>query len=144
MPDEEPLYMGVPDPLDLRKDILNSSRMLLSSLKRYEGYTETTKEKERYVAELAKKIKELNILTKRMKQMMPKAKLKPGMIKLPPKPIAPKTRETTPTGNWQKPMQKPQEKQKEAPLPSIIREKSRLAQLEDELAQVEQKLKNLE
>ena len=144
MPDEQLLYMGVPDPLDLRKDLLNSSKILLGSLKKYENYNEMKKEKAKYVAELAKTFKELNILNRRIKQLLPKAKLKPGMIRQPTRPIAPKISPAAIMAAAEERHVKKPEAKAAAPAPKIIREKSKLAHLEDELAQVEQKLKKLE
>lgn len=138
MPDEQPLFVGVPDPIDLRKDLLNSSKVLLSSLKKYEDYNERKKEKAKYVADLVKLVKEINLLNRRVKQLLPKAKLKPGMIKQPARAIPPKVSHIAVMEAAEK---KPEGK-KEAPA-RVIKEKSKLAHLEDELAQVEQKLAKL-
>jgi len=144
MPDEQPLYIGVPDPLDLRKDILNSSKVLISTLKRYEDYNEMRKSKRGYYGDLAKVVKEINLLNKRFKQLMPKAKLKPGMIRQPPRPIAPTVSNIAVRAGADKvPVNEKANAPKELPAPRMIKEKSRLAQLEDELAQVESKLNTL-
>ncbi len=116
MPGEEPLYVGIADPVDLRKDLLNASRILISSLKEYEKFNAIKEEKSQYLSEFTKTVREINILNRRIKQLMPKTRIKPGMIK--------------------KPMR---------PAPSrIIDEKTKLAHLEDELVEVEEKLAKLE
>jgi hypothetical protein len=117
MADEEPLYVGLVDPVDLRKDILNSSRIIISSLRKYEAFQQLRTEKEKKIIELRKSLREINILVKRIKQMMPKSALK------------------------QMPMQSPAPS---TPSEEIIGEKTRLAELEDELAKVEEKLKVME
>lgn len=115
MAEEEPLYVGITEPVDIRKDLLNSSRTILSSLKRYEDIVSIKKEKEKIIREIKKNLKEIAVLDKKLKQHMPKP--------FPAAASAPKP---------------------EAPQSTMIGEKTRLAELEDELARVEEKLMGME
>jgi len=129
MPDEELLYVGVYNPVNLRKDVLNSSRLVLSSLQKYEKFVGIKEKKAALIVQLARIVKDINALNKRLIQFMPKTKIKPGMIK--------KHEEAAPkvvkhVGRVPPAMTK------------SIQEKTRLTELEDELASVEEKLGGLE
>lgn len=114
MADEEPLYVGVPDPFDLRKGILTSSKDIINSLKRYENFIAIKKEKMKHTVEIVKIMKEISSLTRKLKLTMPKstARLKPVSEAVVSE--------------------------------RIIEEKTELARLEDELAGVEEKLRTIE
>ena len=129
MSDEEPLYVGVYNPVNLRKDVLTSSRLILSSLQKYEKFVGIKEKKAELIVQLARTVKEINSLNKRLMQFMPKTKIKSVTIK--------KSEEVVPkvvkhVGKIPPAMNK------------SIEEKTRLAELEDELASVEEKLGGLE
>jgi hypothetical protein len=129
MKDEEPLYVGVVDPVGLRKDLLNSVRDIIHALKEYEMFTEVREERELLISDLKGVVREINILNARLKQLMPKTRVK-GVAK--PAEIAP----------VHMPSQEPE--MMRIAKPRIIEEKTRLAELEDELAEVESKLQRME
>jgi len=83
MAEEEPLYVGIFDPVDLRRDLLNSSKVIITSLRKYEQFVAVRDEKTRYMAALAKTFREISALNRRLMQLMPKTKIKPGMIRKP-------------------------------------------------------------
>lgn len=114
MANNEPLYVGVPDPFSLRKGLLNSSKDILNSLKRYEKFELIRKEKNNHTFEIVKIMKEINSLVKKLKETMPRttARLKEA--------------EKVPVEN------------------KIITEKTKLAALESELVKVEEKLRSME
>ncbi|MBN2111612.1 hypothetical protein JW707_00780 [Candidatus Woesearchaeota archaeon] len=114
MKDEEPLFVGVPDPFDLRKGILTSSKDILNSLRRYENFIAIKKEKMKHTVEIVKIMKEISSLTKKLKLEMPKTS---AMLKAKPRIEFPE---------------------------KIIEEKTKLAELESELANVEEKLNRME
>ena len=116
---EDPLYVGVADPVGLRKDLLNSSKLIIGSLKKYEIFHVLREEKGKYVSDLKKSLREINMLTRRLKQMLPKTSIQPQ----------PKL---------------PEFEEEEAIQPRIIKEKTRLAELEDELAKIDERLKVME
>jgi predicted nucleic acid-binding Zn-ribbon protein len=106
---EEPLFAGITEPTELRREILNSSKMAIDSLKRFERISIIREQKAKFAAELTKVVREINTLNKKLIQGLPKTTVKPK------------------------------------PLPTkIIEEKTKLADLEDELARVEEKLRGLE
>ena len=106
---EEPLFAGISEPTELRRELLNSSKMAIDSLRRFERITIIRDQKAKFSAELTKVVREINTLNKKLIQRLPKTNVKP-------KPVSTK----------------------------IIEEKTKLADLEDELARVEQKLQGLE
>lgn len=114
MKEEEPLFVGVPDPFDLRKGILTSSKDIINSLRRYENFMAIKKEKMKNTIEIVKIMKEISSLTRKLKMSMPKttARLK-----------------AKPEVNFSE---------------KIIHEKTKLVELEDELASVEEKLNRME
>lgn len=112
---DEPLYVGVPEPTDLRKELLNSSKDIITSLRKYEKFHGIKQEKVKNIIEIIKILKELDSLNRRLKMAMPKSAVQPR-IKRPEIPVSKK----------------------------IISEKTRLAELEDELANVEEKLGKIE
>jgi hypothetical protein len=114
MKDEEPLFVGVPDPFDLRKGILTSSKDIINSLKRYEKFIAIKKEKMKHTVEIVKIMKEISSLTRKLKLDMPKTHVKPRQM---------------PEANFSD---------------KIIQEKTKLVELEDELASVEEKLSRME
>ena len=114
MTDEEPLFVGVPDPFDLRKGLLTSSKDLLNSLRRYENFMTIKKEKMKYTLEIVKIMKDISSMTRKLKISFPKttARLKvrtEGQVS-----------------------------------ENIIEKKTKLAELESELASVEEKLGRIE
>ena len=106
---EEPLFAGITEPTELRRELLNSSKMVIDSLRRFERISIIRDQKMWFVAELTKIVREINTLNRKLCQSLPKTNVKP-------KPIPTK----------------------------IIEEKTKLADLEDELARVEEKLRGLE
>ena len=115
MSEGEPLFVGIPEPTGLRKDILNSSKDIITSLRKYDDFSSIRQEKAKHIFEVLKLIKEIDSLNRKLKQAMPKTAVQPG-IRRPEIPISSK----------------------------IIREKTRLADLEQELAKVEEKLGKIE
>ena len=130
MPDEEPLYVGVYDPINLRKDVLNSSKTVLSALQKYEKLISIKEEKAGLMVDLARTIRDIQSLNKRLRQMMPKTRVKPMVMK--------KGEEEEPK------VVKKVGIVPESAVERSIHEKTRLAELEDELASVEEKLGGLE
>ena len=106
---EEQLFAGISEPTELRRELLNSTKMVIDSLKKFERISIIRNQKMQFLSELTKVMREINTLNKKLNQGLPKTNVKP-------KPAATK----------------------------IIEEKTKLADLEDELARVEQKLQGLE
>lgn len=106
---DEPLYAGIAQPTELRRELLNSTKMVIDALRRFERINIIKEQKIKFIVELKKIMKEISSLNRKLKQSLPKTTVKP-------RPVSEK----------------------------IIEEKTKLADLEDELVRVEEKLQSLE
>ena len=77
----EELYIGINDPLELRREILESSRSVLRLLQRYERFKAIRQDKEELFARLKSLTKEIHELDSRLKTLLPKRMLKNLKIK---------------------------------------------------------------
>jgi len=68
---EEPLFVRLPDPDHVRLRILESTRDILESLKKYEIFKKTKDEKEEHVSNFRKQLREVNLFIGRIKGMVP-------------------------------------------------------------------------
>lgn len=111
-------FIRVADPIELRRNILESSRMLILSLQRYERYKQLMHEKLKGISTLNQTIKEIQALMTKLKNEIPKT-----------------NKQTPPMRQTKKEVSL---KEKEAPVV-----KSELEKLEEELSHIEGKLKDL-
>ena len=112
-------FVGITDPVRTRRNLLNSSKEIIDSLKRYERYEIIKKTKHEYVLELKKIIDELVVLNKKLRNHMPKEQIAKQHIHQKPRKIRiKKARDNT--------------------------SQTKLAELESELAKIEGKLDALE
>ncbi|MBI2664506.1 hypothetical protein HYX10_04155 [Candidatus Woesearchaeota archaeon] len=117
---EDPVYIGIEEPADVRRALLESSKNLISLLQENEGRKEQRKQKRQLLAELTNAMNEVKKLTARLKAEMPK-------VKMSSLPKAAKMAET------------PGETRKTAPK----RYTSEAQKLEHEMAEIEEKLSRL-
>ena len=126
---EEPFYVGIDDPSEIRRTILESTRDVVQHLQRAERFIGVRKEKLEQINRLKALIKEITKQVNRLKSILPKTKLRAISGKKPQaKPFvfkAPKIEET--------------ERKAEKPRPSTELEK-----LEAELGEIESRLGKLE
>ena len=113
---KEEYFVGIRDPIEVRKELLLGSKDLITSLKKYDNFTHVREEKQKYIEQLKRIIDELLVLNKRLRTHLPKTPLK-GPIEAKKVVKAPK-RERTP--------------------------KDKVELLERELSRVESRLKALE
>ena len=73
---EEVYYVGIREPVELRKEMLLSSRSVIQSLKKYELFKELRKEKLSYTYELRRVMEELAVLNKRLRRYLPASKMR--------------------------------------------------------------------
>ena len=116
---DQAYFVGVGNPDELRKNILNSSRTVITSLKRYEAYRDMNTLTVGLLGDLKQTIAEICVLNSRLKRVMPRTKIlsrssRPEIVK---------------------------EVKKMEP---VYRETSKLDTLQDELARIEKKLSELE
>lgn len=65
-------YVGVEDPVELRRDILHSSKSLIDGLRRYETYKQIREEKLSATIELKRVFDELLVLNRKLRSKLPK------------------------------------------------------------------------
>ncbi|MBD3361613.1 hypothetical protein GF358_02350 [Candidatus Woesearchaeota archaeon] len=88
---KEPLFIGVRDPVFVRRSILLSSKDLIDSLKKFEGLVDLRLRKENYVVEFKRVVDELLVLNRKLRSHLPKTQLRekevPVKTKVEPKPL---------------------------------------------------------
>ncbi len=127
---EEPLFVGVRGPLEIRRNLLEASRGVVESLKRYETLKVTREKKMVAVTNLKKDIKDISKLVFKLRASLPTVTVKPP-------PIA---KEKAITVVKKEPVVKKFVK-KVAPV--VKKPKTELDKLEDELSDIESKLNSI-
>ena len=117
----EVYYVGIKEPVALRRELLLNSRGLIHSLKKYELFKELRKEKILYVYELRRVMEELSVLQRKLRRALPSSKLQ----------------------GLEKKQELPKQK-KELVQQEINAEKTRLELLESELDKIEERLEELQ
>ncbi|MEK6874995.1 MAG: hypothetical protein AABX52_04575 [Nanoarchaeota archaeon] len=74
--EQNPLYVGVPNPSLIRREILLSIKEIIGSLKSYDQIGLLRQEKHELTNEYKRIAEEIIVLNKRLKNAMPKAPLK--------------------------------------------------------------------
>jgi hypothetical protein len=72
----EGFFVGIYDPLDIRRNILESSKELIKSLEAYERLEKIRESKLRHFAQMRKTMKELELLSSKLKERMPKSNVR--------------------------------------------------------------------
>jgi len=116
--DDGLFFVGIRDPIELRKELLTSSKNLIDSLRRYEAYKDVKEEKLLHVMELKHVFDELLVLNKKLRNKLPHIPLK----------AAPPILREMPTAKGK----------------SIKLSKGKIDVLEEELAKIEERLGSLE
>ena len=116
--EDELFFVGIRDPIELRKELLTSSKNLIDSLRRYEAYKDVKEEKLQNIMDLKRVFDELLVLNKKLRNKLPH---------IPVKATPTLTREMPPSKG--KPVK-------------LSRDK--IDVLEDELAKIEERLGSLE
>ena len=124
--EEELFFVGIRDPIEIRKELLTSSKNLIDSLRRYEAYKDVKEEKLRHIMELKHVFDELMVLNKKLRNHLPRTPLKAPPI-----------------------LKEMQMMRQEKPMPTAKGKpmkigKSKIDVLEDELAKIEERLGSLE
>ena len=73
--EEQMFYVGIKEPVELRKAILESIKGVLQSLKKYEELRPIREEKIRLVLQLKGEIREINNLVTKLKTELPKTEV---------------------------------------------------------------------
>ena len=126
--EEAVFFVGMKDPMELRRSILESSKELLQYLQRTEKFKQVRKEKTAEIAKLKSIMKEINSLSRKLKQSLPKTGLRAAKPKL--------------KVEASKPITEP-EVQQELPV-EPPKEMNELERLESELNEIEDRLGKLD
>ncbi|RMF07030.1 hypothetical protein D6764_00760 [Candidatus Woesearchaeota archaeon] len=123
------LYIGISDPVELRREILESSRSILRLLQRYERFKAIRQDKEELFSRLKTLTKEITELDSRLKGLLPKRMLKNLKMK--------------PAGSRTEAKEKSRkEKESGKKIPSR-KPASELEKIESSLNEIEEKLRRL-
>ncbi|MEM3154495.1 MAG: hypothetical protein QW165_02930 [Candidatus Woesearchaeota archaeon] len=120
--EEELFFVGIRDPIEMRKELLISSKNLIDSLRRYEAYKQLKEEKLQHVLALKRVFDELLVLNRKLRGHLPRIPVKVPAL----------TREEKP-----------------AKMPKMMTRmktvtKSKIDVLEEELSKIEERLGHLE
>ena len=128
--EQDLFFVGIRDSVELRKELLLSSKNVLDSLRKYEQYKVIKDQKFQYVAELKRVFDELLVLNKKLRGKMPKVPGKTPMLPGAKEPVE---------------VEEPQVKQSQKQSIKMERQEklSKLDMLEQELARVEERLGRL-
>jgi len=116
---KQTFFVGIKDPVRVRRDLLTSSKGILDSLKKYDDFASARDEKQKYIVDLKRVIDELIVLDKKVRGHLPATPLK--------------------ISGLEKPKMKKGKKEEVIPMA-----RSKLDLLEQELSKVESRLKALE
>jgi len=120
---KDKFFVGIKNPINTRRLLLNSSKDLLDALKDYENFENLKQEKAKYIIELKRILDEVTVLNRKLKTHLPKTPLQ-----APPKYArVARTRKETPSKRTK-----------------MAKVATKVDLLESELAKVEDRLKGLQ
>lgn len=125
---EDLFYVNLEDPVSIHREILKSTKNTLSSLKRYEAFRNIRNIKIEKLTELKHVMGEINLLVNRLRGELPSTGLRA---------ISEKKQQASTKTKPEKPPKQEQKKQMPKPV-------SKIEKLEEELDDIESKLRNLE
>lgn len=73
--EEDVVYVGIDDPVSLRRDVLEASKSLVRVLKGQHGLNEARATKHKLIEELRSKVTEIGGLVAEAKQLLPKTEI---------------------------------------------------------------------
>ncbi len=76
MAEEEVFFVGLNNPEEIRRDILESTKDIIAVLRTYENFKKVRAEKAQNVSHLKVIVKELDVLIVRLKHELPKTRLR--------------------------------------------------------------------
>ncbi len=72
---KDKFFVGIKNPINARRLLLNSSKDILDALKDYESFENLKQEKAKYVIELKRILDEVTVLNRKLKTHLPKTPL---------------------------------------------------------------------
>lgn len=141
---EELFYVGIQDPVEIRKTVLESSKEIIQYLQRYERFREVRSEKSMQMKKLREEMAEIHSLVKKLKTALPKTKLRTRLHKHEEEIAKIAAVKESKESAVKKSPQKKQETVKEPAADKAEKPKqTELDKLEEELSQIEGRLTNL-
>lgn len=129
----EIFFVGVEDPIELRRSILESSKEIVQYLQRFERFKKVRSEKASEIVKLRIQTKEINKLVRQLKLLLPKTKLRRKV----PKPEEPKEIKRTPIMEEEiEPVKIPIPKIEAKPMSDIEKLEAELSEIEDRLGKL--------
>jgi len=145
--EEEAFYVGIKDPIEIRRSILESSKDIVQYLQRAERFKAVRAEKEEHLFKLKEMSKEISSLMRKLRSSLPKTKLRISLYEREQKikqeeaaEKAKKTEKKAVAKSKEKP--KTAAKIKEKPVPEK-EDTTELEKLESELGEIESRLGRL-
>ncbi len=127
MPDEDMYFVGIEDPVEMRRYILETARESIRTLQMFEKFRSLRDEKMKAILSLKSSVREINRLLSKVKTALPQANLR---IKLHEHDLL-----------GEKPLSRPKKQAKGSDI--IKSAKGDLEKLESELSAIENKLNSL-
>lgn len=131
-------YVGIRDPIEIRRSLLESSKDVVHSLQRFERFKEVRKDKQDSLQELAKVMFQVKKLAAQLKKALPETDLRVELGKEQQKLKMKKEAAKTPAKQEMPKIKKEELKERISP-----KEMNELEKLEAELSAIEGKLSEL-
>ena len=133
--EKDVFFVGIKDPIETRRGLLESSRDIVQSLQRFESFKALRAEKEQRTKELSTVIRSANRLISRLKKSLPATKLRVKIMK--------EKDEQEKSKQKKKGKKSKKEKEKKTEPAITRRELTEIDRLEQELNSIEHKLRGL-
>ena len=111
--EENNFFVGIEDPVEVRRNVLEASKKLVESLQRFEQFKEDRKRKEEYVENLKRIMADIGKLNTKLKNILPKTNIRipQGLLKeMEAKPVIVEKAEKTDLGELDKELKDIEEK----------------------------------
>jgi len=73
---QESFYVGIHEPTDLRREILESSKMMIHTLQSQKKVGSIREEKEKVINDFKRVVREINLIISKVKKRLPRTKLR--------------------------------------------------------------------
>ncbi|MDO8740285.1 MAG: hypothetical protein Q7J54_01780 [Candidatus Woesearchaeota archaeon] len=125
--EEDLFYIGIKEPTSMRREILETSKLIVQLLQRYENFRLLKAEKTGEIVKLRSAVNDINSLFFKLRAELPKTKL----------------RSKVPEEEAEEKPKKEKRSKKDIKVPAEKTKKSSVDELEDQLKEIEARLGNL-
>jgi len=70
--EEDVFFVGIKDPIEVRRNLLESTRDIVQTLQRFERFKQVREEKQQEVVRLREQVREISKLVNKLKSLLPK------------------------------------------------------------------------